>query len=394
MSKKITKRDLDPALVEEIETPPEGIPGPKGEKGEPGPKGNTGAKGEKGDPGTTTWSGITDRPDEFPPTAHSINKVTGLEDALELKINKSLIGKPNGIPQLQDDGLIHSNQILDNIEGRPLEESLDIMSEHMQPTAVGAHTIANIEDLQDTLDEKAPLIHVEQSINEEETHGMRVNENGKFEFFNGMEWVEVSGGSGGKEKFFNLEMYDSENAGMQQLRLDTTGYKDIEIRFTQCSRHSQASDRTAYNVTIQLGTTGGNSQHMFRNLNTTTWSTGDNSGSNVIVFPVKAPQSGWGSVKWSGIVNIDSIDLRYHTESRFFSTGVYRTTPLPDGLIVENITEKVIGRTVTSEKTAKKPNVNDYRDVVIPLTEVLFSFGTGTGLGRGTIEAWGTPIVD
>lgn len=34
-----------------------------GEKGEPGPAGPAGPKGDKGDPGTTSWEGITDKPE-------------------------------------------------------------------------------------------------------------------------------------------------------------------------------------------------------------------------------------------------------------------------------------------------------------------------------------------
>lgn len=56
------------------------IQGPQGEPGQ-------GIQGEKGDPGTTTWSGITDKPAAFPPSAHThtIPQITGLENALELK---------------------------------------------------------------------------------------------------------------------------------------------------------------------------------------------------------------------------------------------------------------------------------------------------------------------
>lgn len=57
---------------------PQGDRGPKGDKGDPGdkgaqgdpgmkgdrgPKGATGDRGPKGEPGTTTWAGITDKPD-------------------------------------------------------------------------------------------------------------------------------------------------------------------------------------------------------------------------------------------------------------------------------------------------------------------------------------------
>lgn len=45
---------------------PKGPPGDKGDqgpKGDRGPKGPPGDKGDKGEPGTTTWVGITDKPE-------------------------------------------------------------------------------------------------------------------------------------------------------------------------------------------------------------------------------------------------------------------------------------------------------------------------------------------
>lgn len=65
------------------------------------------------------------------------------------------------------------------------------------PPEAHTHTIEQVVDLKTTLDEKAPSSHVTQKINEGETHGMRVNLDGKFEFFNGTNWVEVSGGGSG-----------------------------------------------------------------------------------------------------------------------------------------------------------------------------------------------------
>ena len=40
-----------------------GAPGDPGKKGDRGPQGDRGPKGDKGEPGTTTWAGITDKPD-------------------------------------------------------------------------------------------------------------------------------------------------------------------------------------------------------------------------------------------------------------------------------------------------------------------------------------------
>jgi hypothetical protein len=199
-------------------------------------------------------------------------------------------------------------------------------------------------------------------------------------------------GGGGKEKFFNLEMYDSGHALMQTLRIDPTGYKDVEVRFIQCSRHSQAADGTAYAVTMQLGTQGQATQHVKRALNSVTWGTGDSNGANVILLNVKARPSGWGSIKWSGVVKIDTQSTRYDSKSQFYNTGVYRYDPAPDGLMIETLTEWCIGRTVSSEITVRNATNTDSRDIVKPLTEIYFTFGAGTGLGRGTIEAWGTPI--
>ena len=47
---------------EKGDTGPQGIQGLKGEKGDTGPQGIQGPKGDKGDPGTTTWEGITNKP--------------------------------------------------------------------------------------------------------------------------------------------------------------------------------------------------------------------------------------------------------------------------------------------------------------------------------------------
>lgn len=48
-----------------------GEQGPQGPKGPKGDKGDKGDRGEPGPPGTTTWEGITDKPQVFPPASHS-----------------------------------------------------------------------------------------------------------------------------------------------------------------------------------------------------------------------------------------------------------------------------------------------------------------------------------
>ena len=67
---KVTKENLLKGLATEtfvgseiskIELTP-GPQGPKGDKGDPGETGPKGPKGDKGDPGTTTWEGITNKP--------------------------------------------------------------------------------------------------------------------------------------------------------------------------------------------------------------------------------------------------------------------------------------------------------------------------------------------
>lgn len=61
--------------------------GVSGGQGPVGPQGPTGATGATGPAGTTTWSGITDKPSTFAPSAHShpISEVTGLQTALDGK---------------------------------------------------------------------------------------------------------------------------------------------------------------------------------------------------------------------------------------------------------------------------------------------------------------------
>lgn len=62
---------------------PQGVAGATGAAGPSGPQGPAGAKGDTGDTGpagTTTWSGITDKPATFTPSAHThpASDVTGL----------------------------------------------------------------------------------------------------------------------------------------------------------------------------------------------------------------------------------------------------------------------------------------------------------------------------
>lgn len=77
------------------------IQGPQGEPGQ-------GIQGEKGDPGTTTWSGITDKPTAFPPSAHThtIPQITGLEDALELKFTVADGGELDDLTTVTKDNLV------------------------------------------------------------------------------------------------------------------------------------------------------------------------------------------------------------------------------------------------------------------------------------------------
>ncbi|USK56580.1 hypothetical protein LIS82_08955 [Cytobacillus solani] len=56
-----------------------------------GSKGDKGDQGEKGDPGTTTWEGIEDKPNEFPPAphTHTVEQVEGLQTVLDEKMDVS-----------------------------------------------------------------------------------------------------------------------------------------------------------------------------------------------------------------------------------------------------------------------------------------------------------------
>lgn len=62
--------------------------------GSKGEKGDKGDRGEKGDPGTTTWEGIEDKPNEFPPAphTHTVEQVEGLQTVLDKKAEASQIG--------------------------------------------------------------------------------------------------------------------------------------------------------------------------------------------------------------------------------------------------------------------------------------------------------------
>ena len=57
-----TGSDIAPSFEFQIPKGDKGDKGEKGDTGAQGPQGIQGEKGEKGDPGTTTWAGITDRP--------------------------------------------------------------------------------------------------------------------------------------------------------------------------------------------------------------------------------------------------------------------------------------------------------------------------------------------
>lgn len=73
---KITVSDSGTWVVEGTDTGvraqgERGKQGPKGDKGDPGPQGEQGDRGEQGPPGTTTWAGITGKPQVYTPAAHS-----------------------------------------------------------------------------------------------------------------------------------------------------------------------------------------------------------------------------------------------------------------------------------------------------------------------------------
>ena len=82
-------------------TGPEGPEGPQGIQGPQGPKGD---KGDTGPAGTTSWTGITDKPSSFTPSAHShpISQVTGLQAALDGKAATSHTHSTTQITGLDD----------------------------------------------------------------------------------------------------------------------------------------------------------------------------------------------------------------------------------------------------------------------------------------------------
>lgn len=71
-----------------------GETGPPGERGVPGEQGVPGEKGdpgERGTPGTTSWNGISDKPEKFPPEGHNhpIEQIEGLQAVLDEKAPNS-----------------------------------------------------------------------------------------------------------------------------------------------------------------------------------------------------------------------------------------------------------------------------------------------------------------
>lgn len=123
-----------------------------------GIKGETGAKG---DPGTTTWAGITDKPDEFPPEAHThtIAQVDGLQGALD---GKQAAGDYATKTELAD-GL---SEKLGKTEKAASASTADAVawenvSDKPQTFAPSAHTHATsqIDGLDAALSGKAPKVH-------------------------------------------------------------------------------------------------------------------------------------------------------------------------------------------------------------------------------------------
>ena len=93
----------------------QGIQGPKGETGAQGLKGEKGDRGEKGDPGTTTWAGITDKPEI--PTVENTLESTSANAALSANQGKIL-----------DEKIAHANALISKLEDQvnPLTASLSV----------------------------------------------------------------------------------------------------------------------------------------------------------------------------------------------------------------------------------------------------------------------------
>jgi hypothetical protein len=99
-----------------IDTDADAIYGPKtaGAWGAATPLvGPQGLEGDPGPPGTTTWAGITDKPATFPPDAHThpIADVTGLQTALDGKLDDAQAGAANGLATLDAGSKIPDAQI-------------------------------------------------------------------------------------------------------------------------------------------------------------------------------------------------------------------------------------------------------------------------------------------
>lgn len=70
-----------------------GDPGPQGKPGPPGKPGNDGKDGLDGKPGTTTWAGITGKPDKFTPDSHkhTTADITDLPQVSDTVSNETIV---------------------------------------------------------------------------------------------------------------------------------------------------------------------------------------------------------------------------------------------------------------------------------------------------------------
>lgn len=252
----------------------QGETGPIGPQGLPGPKGAPGIQGPKGDTG-----------------------------------EKGDKGEP---------GTTVWNGISDKPEAFPPEEH--------------NHSLDQVEGLQTALEEKAPLTHVDELLSENEVHGMRVNIGGKFEFFNGNEWVEVSssGGAGGEnwETISDLNLSDQPSL-VDFGRLTEFNKLRLELKTITLTASSVMNIQVNYNTTEYTGTrASGTSNTNYTTGLATTASISSNVYFNA-VFDIEHVAGANGQIYLEGRLGQGTTSDTSNVTSQFFR-GMFRWQDLPN----------------------------------------------------------------
>lgn len=131
---------------EKGDTGPQGIQGLKGEKGEVGPQGIQGPKGDKGDPGTTTWEGITNKPTNLATESFVVQKIAeaslsgGEVDLSGYATREELNSKVN----VSDLSSVATSGNYQDLINKPTIPTVDVTKEYVDTQLL---TKANVSDI-------------------------------------------------------------------------------------------------------------------------------------------------------------------------------------------------------------------------------------------------------